>query len=199
MKNTLLLAVLLLSGCATTRPQPDTRLTAEIIPPVICLDTPAVQLRLDSVRVLTPRTWLERAAAKVGLTTRRPTTVIGKKSTINNYYAPATVTTAGKKATVAVGAGAVASVIEKKAGPAQVATDSSLLNAVSGGGNLQAVHGNDNRLEATKQDTTEEAPGIGATVAAKLFGPLGIVVAAGVVVIGVVLWRKKKQAQSLIS
>jgi len=56
-------------------------------------------------------------------------------------------TVAGKKAQVAAGDGATASVIEKKAGPAQVASDSSTQNALLGGGNLAAVHGDGNQLE----------------------------------------------------
>lgn len=49
--------------------------------------------------------------------------------------------------------------IGKKAGPSVVESDSSVLNAVTGGGNLQAVSGNDNELKADRHDTTKEAPG----------------------------------------
>ncbi len=74
-------------------------------------------------------------------------------------------TNAGKKAQVAAGAGAVASVTGKKSGPAVIASDSSTLNAVAGGGNLAAVQGDGNTTTLTKQDTTKEAPGLLATIA----------------------------------
>jgi hypothetical protein len=72
-------------------------------------------------------------------------------------------TVAGKKAQVAAGDGTTASVIEKKAGPAQVASDSSTLNAVLGGGNLAAVHGDGNTLPQTA--TTQQAADWRATLA----------------------------------
>jgi hypothetical protein len=68
-------------------------------------------------------------------------------------------TLAGKKAQVAAGDGASATVTGKKSGPAIINTDSSTLNAVAGGGNLAAVQGDGNTTSLTKQDTTKEAPG----------------------------------------
>jgi hypothetical protein len=75
----------------------------------------------------------------------------GKKSTVNIFHGPATVTTTtvGKKATAATAEGAVATVIEKKAGPAIVASDSSTQNAILGGGNIQATNGNNNTPQLT--------------------------------------------------
>jgi len=103
---------------------------------------------------------------------------IGKKSTVNIYNAPATVTTIGKNATGAVGAGAVASVIEKKAGPAIVASDSSTSNAILGGGNIQATTGNNNAPQLTAP--VQQAADWRATLAK----PTGYVLAAlGTVVI----------------
>jgi hypothetical protein len=104
---------------------------------------------------------------------------IGKKSTVNIYNAPATVTTTtlGKKSTGAVGAGAVATVIEKKAGPAQVASDSSTQNALLGGGNLANVPGDGNTLPQTA--TTQEAADWRATLAK----PAGYVLAGLVTVL----------------
>jgi hypothetical protein len=75
----------------------------------------------------------------------------GKKSTVNIFHGPATVTTTtvGKKATVATAEGAVATVIEKKASPAIVASDSSTQNVILGGGNIQATNGNNNTPQLT--------------------------------------------------
>jgi hypothetical protein len=97
---------LLLGGCTAARPQPDERRSAQPLAPPVRLDS-AVRLRLDSVRVRTPRSWLHRAVSTVTQVAAAPAR-IGKKSTVNYYYAPATVITAGKKATVAAGAGATA-------------------------------------------------------------------------------------------
>jgi hypothetical protein len=131
--------------------------------------------------------------------------VAGKKSTITiNHVAgnqSNAATTVGKKATAATGEGAVASVTGKKSGPAVIASDSSTLNAIEGGGNLAAVNGDGNALEQTKQDVTTEAPGIGATIAQKLAGPPGIVLGialAGGLIYLVIIWRKKKAAQNLV-
>jgi hypothetical protein len=108
-------------------------------------------------------------------------------------------TVAGKKAQVAAGDGAVASVVQKKAGPAVVASDSSTQNAILGGGNLAAVHGDGNQLEQTKADV--EPPSVGATIAKAITTPVGyavaLVVVAGVVY-GIVLWRKKKAVETLV-
>jgi len=86
-------------------------------------------------------------------------------------------TIAGKKAQVAAGDGATASVIEKKAGPAVVASDSSTLNALTGGGNLAAVHGDGNTLPQTA--TTQQAADWRATLAK----PAGAVLASGLAVV----------------
>ena len=110
----LLCLSMLLPSCAGTKPQPtDERAALALVrpPAAPALDT-AVRLRLDSLTVLTPRTWLQKVAAGVGHPPR-PATVIGKKSTINYFYSPATVISAGKKATVAAGPGATALVKPK--------------------------------------------------------------------------------------
>jgi hypothetical protein len=105
-------------------------------------------------------------------------------------------TLAGKKAQVAAGDGATASIVEKKAGPAVVASDSSTLNALTGGGNLAAVQGDGNTTGQTKQDTTTEAPGVSATIAKYLTGPLGYVLAAAAVggIVFLLIRRRAKQA-----
>lgn len=115
--------------------------------------------QVDSIVVERTPTFLDKVLHR----TPKPYTVavtparIGKKSTVNVYLGPATVTTAGKKAQVAAGAGATASVIGKKAGPAQVASDSSTQNALLGGGNLAAVQGDGNRLEQKDEKPPEKS------------------------------------------
>jgi hypothetical protein len=110
-------------------------------------------------------------------------------------------TVAGKKAQAAAGDGATASVVGKKAGPAQVASDSSTQNALLGGGNLANVHGDGNTLPQTKQDTTNEAPGVGATIAKALTGPLGYVLGAAAacgLVFLLIRRRTKNAAENLV-
>ena len=116
----------------------------------------------------------------------------GKKSTVTiNHVAgnqSNTSATIGKKGTAATGEGAVATLIEKKAGPSVVASDSSTLNAVTGGGNLAAVQGDGNTTAQTKADV--EPPSVGATIAAKLTGPLGWALGALVLAgAGYGVWR----------
>lgn len=106
-------------------------------------------------------------------------------------------TLAGKKAQVAAGDHATASVVEKKAGPAQVASDSAALNSLAGAGNLATTKGNNNAPTQTKQDTTKQAAGVGATIAQAFAGPLGWVVAAAAVGgLGYLflLWRRRRAA-----
>jgi hypothetical protein len=103
-------------------------------------------------------------------------------------------TVAGKKAQVAAGDGATATVIEKKAGPAVVASDSSTLNAVLGGGNLAAVHGDGNTLPQTA--TTQEAPGVLATLAKPsgyVLAGLGTVLMVGGVIYLIVAYKRRQK------
>ena len=106
-------------------------------------------------------------------------------------------TLAGKKAQVAAGDGATASVVEKKAGPAVVASDSSTLNALTGGGNLAAVQGDGNTLPQTT--TTQQAADWRATLA-KPAGAVGAGIVAVIVVGGVIFliaaYRRRKQLQA---
>jgi hypothetical protein len=109
-----------------------------------------------------------------------------------------TATVAGKKATVAAGDNAVASHIEKRAGPAVVGSDSVSQNTV-GTGNQATINGDGNTTTQTKADV--EPPGVGATIAGAIATPLGKVLAllvAGGVVWGIVAWRKKKAVQNLV-
>ena len=106
-------------------------------------------------------------------------------------YGDATI--ASKKAQVAAGAGAVASVIEKKAGPAIVASDSSTQNVVLGGGNIQATNGNNNTPNLTAP--VQEAADWRATLA-KPFGAVGAGVLTIVLVGGciylIVAYKRRK-------
>jgi hypothetical protein len=112
-------------------------------------------------------------------------------------YGPATV--AGKKATVAAGENAVASHIEKKAGPSIVASDSSTQNAVLGGGNIQATNGNNNTptLSAPVQQAADWRAELAKPTGKLIAGAL-VVVLIGGGVYGFILWRKKKAAANLV-
>jgi hypothetical protein len=157
MKYFLLAASLALASCATQRTLTPARPPADATSggrdegPAY---TPAMLTqRPDSVIVQRAPSFIDKVMGrtpepfKVAVTPAR----IGKKSTVSIYYGPATVTTTtvGKKATAATAEGAVATVIEKKAGPAIVASDSSTQNAILGGGNIQATNGNNNTPQLT--------------------------------------------------
>lgn len=79
--------------------------------------------QVDSIVVERTPTFLDKVLHR----TPKPYTVavaparIGKKSTVNVYLGQTTVTTAGKKAQVAAGAGAAVVVADKKAGPVVLA------------------------------------------------------------------------------
>jgi hypothetical protein len=116
-----------------------------------------------------------------------------KGCTFNLVAGDQTNSVVGKKATGAVGTGAVASVIEKKAGPAQVASDSSTQNALLGAGNLAAVRGDGNTLPQTT--TTQEA----ADWRAMLAKPAGEVAATALVLLlvagaawGIIAYKRRK-------
>jgi hypothetical protein len=103
-------------------------------------------------------------------------------------------TLAGKKAQVAAGAGATASVIEKKTGPAQVASDSSALNAVGGSGNLATAHGDGNTLPQTT--TTQQAADWRATLAKPVgyaLASVGTVLIVGGVIFLIAAYRRRKK------
>ena len=87
----------------------------------------------------------------------------------NFYYAPATII--GKKATGAVGDNARTTVAGKKS---TQATDSSTVTDQRAATNAVSGHG----ITATQTNTAPKAPGVGATIAAKLTGPLGWVLGA---------------------
>lgn len=176
--------------------QPDSASLADTAPhtPKWAVAVPPV--KVDSIVVEPHRTLLDK------LLGRKPERYvsdshvgnIGKKSTVNIYHGPATVTTTtlGKKSTGAVGAGAVASVIEKKAGPAQVASDSSTQNALLGGGNLANVPGDGSTLPQTA--TTQEAADWRATLtkpAGYLLAGLGTVLIVGGAIFLIVAYKRR--------
>jgi hypothetical protein len=150
-------------------------------PPVMQQDTEATPDSLHFVKVAKParRLFGLLPAKKLASPTaslrkcKGCTFIIGDNTTL-----------AGKKAQVAAGTGAVASNIEKKAGPAQIASDSSTQNALSGGGNLAAVHGDGNTLPQTA--TTQQA----SDWRAELAKPAGEVAATalGLVLVGGLVW-----------
>jgi hypothetical protein len=172
MKYLLLAASLALASCAAQKTlpqyteaekaaqrggisywQPDSTSRADTLPhqPRWAVAVPPV--KVDSIIVEPHRTLLDKLLGRkpAPYTVKSAPLTVGKKSTVNNYYGPATVTTTtvGKKATAATAEGAVATVIKKKAGPAIVASDSSTQNAILGGGNIQATNGNNNTPQLT--------------------------------------------------
>jgi len=162
--------------------QPDSSSRADTLPHTPRWAVAVPPAKVDSIVVEPHRTLLDKLLGRTPQSSSiksdelykvAPSIRTGKKANITIYQGPATVTTTtlGKKSTGAVGAGAVASVIEKKAGPAQVASDSSTQNALLGGGNLAAVHGDGNTLPQTA--TTQEAADWRATLAK----PVGYVLA----------------------
>lgn len=113
-----------------------------------------------------------------------PKTLIGRllrRPARPAYNAPVAWLRVGKKSQITYVLGNANKVSQASAGkikaPALLATDSSTLNAVTGGGDLAAANGAGSTV--AQQHTQPAAPGIGATLAAKLTGPLGWVAAAG--------------------
>jgi hypothetical protein len=110
-----------------------------------------------------------------------------------NVAAPgSSINNVGKKATAATAAGATA--IGKAKGQ-QAIGDSSVLNAVTGGGALANVVGDGNTLE--QKPTTKEAP----DWKAALTGPIGYVLAAGVVALGLwgfLAYRRSRSAVKIV-
>lgn len=78
----------------------------------------------------------------------------------------------GKGAVYAPAARQVVSAYKATA-PTTAADSGAVVSNAAAGSQQQNVKGNGNTLTADKQDTTQEAPGVGATIAAKLTGPLG--------------------------
>ena len=108
-------------------------------------------------------------------------------------------TVAGKKGQVAAGDNATASIIEKKAGPSIVGSDSSTQNALLGAGNLAAVRGDGNTLPQTA--TTQQAADWRAALAKPAgyaLATVGTVLVVGGLLYGFILWRKKKAATTLV-
>ena len=89
----------------------------------------------------------------------------------------------GKGAVYAVNS-RVVTAYKAKAPTVQADSGATVSNAAEGS-QQQAVKGNGNQLTADKHDTTQQAAGVGATIAKAITGPLGVVlglVAAGAVV-----------------
>ncbi|MGI4862757.1 MAG: hypothetical protein ACRYFZ_02465 [Janthinobacterium lividum] len=201
-------ALLLATSCTrppSAQPPQSEPIGADALTPDSTLATRHVQV--DSVVVERPATFWDKVLHR----TPKPYTVapivaqrsisIGRKSNVSVYYGSATVitNTAGKNAQLAAGAGAVTSHIEKKAGPAIVASDSSTLNAIAGGGNLAAVHGDGNQLE--QHATTQQPPDWRAMLAKPVGAVLASVVAVslvgGVIFLIAAYKRSKKLANEV--
>ena len=118
----------LLAGCLGLKPGLSP--PGDSIVPMVH-DSSAMALRVDSVRVVTPRSWLQKAGARVGIhQAAAETGRIGKKSTVSYYFAPATIITAGKKAAVADGDHAVA--LERPQGQLVQGNDNATSQPVAG-------------------------------------------------------------------
>jgi hypothetical protein len=211
MKYLLLGLGLVLASCASQRPPTSARPSAEATSgghdegPAYTPDM--LTQRVDSIVIEPERTLLDKLLGRTPTTSSiksdelpklAPSIQAGKKSTVSVYYG-STVTNAGKKAQVAAGAGAVASVIEKKAGPAVVASDSSTQNAVLGGGNIQATNGNNNtpNLSVPVQQAADWRAELAKPTGKLIAGALVVLVVGGGVY-GFILWRKKKAATNLV-
>lgn len=164
----LLLALLCaahLTGCHSTRPTPNERPTASIVPPL----TDTATVLVVPSRTLADKVLHRPAAPAYRLPAATPTR-IGKKATI--YYGPVTII--GKKATAAIGDAAKVNVAGKKA---NLATDSATQQVAT-----NAVAGRNNT--ATQTATTVKPK----DWKALLVGPLGWVLgiaAAGAIAYGV--------------
>jgi hypothetical protein len=134
------------------------------------------------------RKWREQFKRDAKLTKTGPAASVPRKCKgCTIVYGDATV--AGKKAQVAT-EGADLTNIEKAKAP--VATDGATSKDQRGAGVASDITGDNNAPQLT--NTAPQAPGIGATIAAKLTGPVGIVLgvaAAGGLVYLLLLWRKK--------
>jgi hypothetical protein len=164
--------------------------TASTLAPPLGFDVQGktkAQSERKAARIL--RHWHRQFQRAAGRTQTVPAAVPRKCKGCTIVYGDATV--AGKKATVAAGEGAVASHIEKKAGPAVVGSDSVSQNTL-GTGNQAVTNGDGNTTSQTKADV--EPPGVGAAIASAIASPVGKAVAvlllAGAVY-GFVVWRKK--------
>jgi hypothetical protein len=206
MRTYLLLAVgLALASCTTTKPKSpppaepiglDTAPLTDLgtTPPQMVVARPASMF--DKLLGRTPKPWVVQPITAH----RSPDIGNGPvprkcKGCVFNQVA-GNQTNADKKAQV-LGEGASVKGDTKAKGNAAISQDSSTQNALTGGGNIAATKGNNNATTQTKQDTTKEAPGVLATIAEKLTGPLGYVV-AGVGLFLFIAWRKKKAATNLV-
>lgn len=173
MKPAHLLLCLALAACATSHPEPqpatDQRVATNIAPLVPVVDSVAVQPHTPA---LAPAMWMRRALRSFRDNVPQPAQpdkVPRKCKNCSFYYAPATII--GKKATASVGDNARTTVAAKKA---TQATDSSTVTDQRGATNAVSGHG----ITATQTNTAPKAPTVGATIANRLTGPLGYVLAA---------------------
>lgn len=210
MKYLALACALLLGSCARHKPSPTPHAEpiGVILPPGdkefvrINSDNPnenGPSRQLDSVVVKPRRTVLDKILGRTPKPYVSDNHVgnIGKKSTVNIYHGPATVTTTtvGKKATAATAEGATATSIGKAKGPTAIGDSASAIdNTKAGQRGGAAATGDGSHAEATTVKPPTPwlkyalwASGLGFT-AWVLFGGGGAILLA--------LWRKNKPTQN---
>ncbi|GAB2865859.1 hypothetical protein [Hymenobacter ruber] len=201
MSYRLLLAFLLaghITGCASSKVgTTDDRYNAELQAPAVKLDSTAIP-RLPSAVSTPPST--EKSGLLRRLFPAKSTAAVSstgykkcKGCTINYVQGNQSNSVVGKKSTAAVGDGATSTVTGKKSGPAVIASDSVDQNTAGPNSQQTTTTGNGNQVDAKKQDTTKEAPGVLATIADNLTGPLGWIL-GGVVVLVLISWYVEKKA-----
>jgi Na+-transporting methylmalonyl-CoA/oxaloacetate decarboxylase gamma subunit len=118
---------------------------------------------------------------------------IGKKSTINVYNAPATVTTLGKNATAAVGAGASTIQTGKKSGDIIKADSGAIVSKVAGPGNNQVTRGNNNapQLSAPVQEASDWRAELAKPAGEVAASAVGLLLVAGLVW-AVIAYKRRK-------
>jgi len=145
-----------LASCRPSRPAPERNVSrAEGTPFTPHPAAEAVRGSLDSATVTPHRSLLDKVLRREPkpYTVKSTDLKVGKKSTVNIYHGPATVTTTtvAKKATAATGEGAVAVAAEKKAGPVVVADSGADVRLAVAKEQAAAGEGIDQRHEETKQ------------------------------------------------
>lgn len=197
---------ILCTSCRTSKPDraAGTDLTGPYAPVVVRPDSLPKHLARtpDSVTVQPHRSLLDKVLCRTPSTSSIKSGQlhkVGKKSTVNYYYGPATVntTTVGKKATAATAEGATATSIEKPKAPTTTgpgdATDQRGAQASAN------IKGDNNAPKLT--NTAPEAPGPLAVLADNLTGPLGYVLAAaavGGIIFFLIRRRARKAAENIV-
>lgn len=150
-----LLCAAFATGCHSTRPAPDERVNAGIVPHAVQLDTTAAAPVPDSITVTPRATLLDRLRGRVPVPVRVPAgTVVhtGKKATVNVYNGPATITTIGKKANAATGTGAKVAVAGKTKAPLAMGDNTTAQDFTKQAKNGAAANGDGATATATQNN-----------------------------------------------